>query len=304
VKQDRAKCKGGKKMLSRIKTLLVVVALIISGTAYAADRVGINGTVLYDEKPVCTMVLANGESMFSCNPDGKYELKVPLDGNGKITLFAFGDGLAPFKQILMPQEAAGFTINMKSALPDSPTMTLTHQLTQLESDWVEISGTVTASIGETPLRAMILANGAYVFSDAGDGKYELKAPLDANGRTTLLGFVDGFAPFKEIVEGGETCELELTSWAPRGSAGGDRPLNTATFRSTCGIDIDVSSIKMFLDDDPVTPEVTSGGSEVTVSYTPVETLQQEAEHTASITLQDVNGNEGEKTWTYFVPDIY
>ena len=53
--------------------------------------------------PLCTMVLANGQSMFSCGADlGTFDLEVPLDGNGEITLYVFCSGLGPYKQVFMP----------------------------------------------------------------------------------------------------------------------------------------------------------------------------------------------------------
>ena len=48
------------------------------------------------------MVLANGQYMFSCAGHGEYELEVPLDVNGEITLFVFVDGLQPYKEIFSP----------------------------------------------------------------------------------------------------------------------------------------------------------------------------------------------------------
>jgi hypothetical protein len=49
---------------------------------------------------------------------------------------------------------------------------------------------------------MVLANGQYMFSNAGTGEYELEVPLDENGQVTLFGFADGFQPFKQILEAG------------------------------------------------------------------------------------------------------
>ena len=57
--------------MSRIKALILIVASIISGTAYAAERVDISGTVMYEETPLCAMVLANGQYMFSCAGEGE-----------------------------------------------------------------------------------------------------------------------------------------------------------------------------------------------------------------------------------------
>jgi len=46
--------------------------------------------------------LANGQYMFSSAGNGEYELEVPLDENGQVTLFGFADGFQPFKQIFVP----------------------------------------------------------------------------------------------------------------------------------------------------------------------------------------------------------
>jgi len=67
------------------------------------DWVKISGTVMYGETPLCTMVLANGEYMFTCDENqGKYEMEIPLDKDGNITLFGFGDDFLQFKKIFKP----------------------------------------------------------------------------------------------------------------------------------------------------------------------------------------------------------
>lgn len=49
--------------------------------------------------PLCALVLANGQFMFSCQPTGQYSLTAPLDANGQMTLFGFADGHFPYKQV-------------------------------------------------------------------------------------------------------------------------------------------------------------------------------------------------------------
>jgi len=162
--------------------------------------VTIQGTVTYNGTPLCAMVLANGQYMFSCGENqGTYELDVPLDENGEITLFAFVDGLAPFKQILAPWEALDFDIEMELASPDSKTPTVTSTVVESIDNpgWVEIEGTV--SLDGIPLCAMVLANGQYMFSCDPYGEYQLTVPLDPNGEITLFVFVDGLQPYKEII---------------------------------------------------------------------------------------------------------
>lgn len=65
--------------------------------------VRISGTVTYDGTPLCAMILANGQNMFSCGADfGTFDLEVPLDGNGEISLYAFAAGFLVFKDVFMP----------------------------------------------------------------------------------------------------------------------------------------------------------------------------------------------------------
>ena len=67
------------------------------------DRVRVWGTVSFGEIPLCAMILINGQSMFSCGANlGTFDLEVPLDGNGRITLYGFVSGFAPHKEVFMP----------------------------------------------------------------------------------------------------------------------------------------------------------------------------------------------------------
>ena len=67
------------------------------------DFVRISGTATHSGEDLCAMVLANGQSMFSCGNDiGTFDLEVPLDGNGEITLYCFCSGFAPYKEIFTP----------------------------------------------------------------------------------------------------------------------------------------------------------------------------------------------------------
>lgn len=164
--------------------------------------VTINGTVLHEETALCAMVLANGQYMFSCGEDkGRYEMKVPLDENGEITLYCFCDSLAPFKQIVTPDEAINFDIDMKSPVKENRNMILTVQFEPgtTNPDWINISGEVLDEDG-TPLCAMLLANGEHTFScGENQGIYELEVPLNDNGEITLHGFCDGVQPYKQIL---------------------------------------------------------------------------------------------------------
>ena len=143
------------------------------------DWTNINGTVSYNGTPVCAMVLANGQYMFTCSGDGSFNLDVPLDGNGQITVFAFCEGLAPFEQVIYPAEGQGMQIELASGEGGSG-MDVTSTLTTINTTWVKLEGTV--SYDGTPVCAMVLANGQYMFTCSGDGSYSLDVPIDPADR--------------------------------------------------------------------------------------------------------------------------
>lgn len=65
----------------------------------------ITGAITLDGAPLCALVLANGQFMFTCGdplPKGDFDLTVPPDAQGQITLFGFSAGLAPFQQTFSP----------------------------------------------------------------------------------------------------------------------------------------------------------------------------------------------------------
>ncbi len=173
-----------------------------TGTETEPGWVKINGTVFMEnETPLCAMLLANGQYTFSCQGDGKYEMSVPLNESGEITLFGFCDGFAPFKETFKPEQAENFIVNMIPASSDSVEMTVTvtqYIKTAENSDKVKISGKVLYN--DTPLCAMVLANGQYDFSCGDSGEYELEVPLNDDGEVILFGFCDGFQPYKETIK--------------------------------------------------------------------------------------------------------
>jgi hypothetical protein len=92
------------------------------------------------------------------------------------------------------------------------------------------------------------------------------------------------------------CTFEVTNWEPTETIQYRVPI-TATFKSTCGVNIDITSIKVFLNDSPVTPVVSGSGSEITVTYTPVIPLKNDI-YTVTVRGQDVNGQTAEKMWVF------
>ena len=66
----------------------------------AGQRIDISGSVLLQDTqtPICAMVLANGQFIFSCDGTGSYALNIPLDANGQFKLQAYAQGFAPLTQ--------------------------------------------------------------------------------------------------------------------------------------------------------------------------------------------------------------
>jgi hypothetical protein len=64
-----------------------------------------------------------------------------------------------------------------------------------------VKGTVT--FNGAPVTAMVLANGKYMFTSGGQGRFNLTdVPLDANGEITVYAFCSGLAPYKAILTAG------------------------------------------------------------------------------------------------------
>lgn len=81
--------------------------------------------------------------MFSNNPVGDFSLNVPLDSNGQITLFAFCNGLMPFKVILNSSENI-YDISMFPCSGETPPVTTCDNIKGSWSD--KVSGTMTTLV--------------------------------------------------------------------------------------------------------------------------------------------------------------
>ena len=172
----------------------------LAGATPPIQWVTINGTIEYDGTPLCAMVLANGQHQFTCGDNiGHWELNVPLDQNGRITLYGFCAGCTPFRATLTLGEALNYDIAMTRAAAGSREITTTIQTDPgiTNPDYIRISGTVTHN--GTPLCAMVLANGKSMFT-CGDnlGVFDLEVPLDGNGEITLYVFCSGLAPYRGV----------------------------------------------------------------------------------------------------------
>jgi hypothetical protein len=186
-------------MTNRVKFrpfIFLCLSGLFAGKSYAVDWVPISGQILFGSTPLCSMVLANGQHTFSCDGSGNYNLSVPLDLQGLITLQVFTAGFAPYRQLLTPGQATHFTVNMlRDEAGRNFDVTYKTGPSAHSGDWVSISGTI--DYDGTPLCAMVLINGQHIFScGQNPGNYSLDAPLDSVGNVTLQVFAFGFQPFR------------------------------------------------------------------------------------------------------------
>ncbi len=181
---------------------LVITVLFIAGlnTAHAQQLVPASGRVIYESTPLCALVLINGQSEFSCGGDGRFDLNVPLDGNGMVTVQVFASGFAPSNRILPPEDVSGLLVEM-FRVSNGRTFDVNSTCSSTGQEGrAFISGTVQA--GSAAVCALILANGQKMFScEASLGQFDLDVPLDGDRNVELQIFADGFSPYTEVLRG-------------------------------------------------------------------------------------------------------
>jgi hypothetical protein len=92
---------------------------------------------------LCGLVLANGQFMFSCSPNGSYSLVVPQDASGQVTLFGFVDGHFPYRLIFGGSGGRyDMVLNVASSVvtpPPPPNNTITFTITDGCNNGVSIN---------------------------------------------------------------------------------------------------------------------------------------------------------------------
>ena len=176
-----------------LSALALVTGIFFNSTAAAVD---IDGTVeTTDGTGLCSMVLASGQYMFSCNPNGPLSLKnLPTESNGTVKRQVYVDGFFPRVDILPGSKNETVSMTRSGTCPSYNTPSSPAFVPGSAGMWINISGTVFLQDSETPLCSMVLANGQYVFTCDGTGNYAMRIPLDNNGQFKLQVYADGFAP--------------------------------------------------------------------------------------------------------------
>ena len=168
------------------------------------------------------MVLANGVSMFSCEGAGNFSLvNVPRDANGQITLFAWAQGMTPYKLVFTPSSSSESRQVTMTLSPCAGTGgDLGGNVSGVQQ--ITLSGKVYLQGTNTPVCAMVLANGKSMFSCNGGGNFSLAGvPVDGNGQVTLFTWADGFLPYKLVFRPSSSSEQhDVDMKVAQGCSGG------------------------------------------------------------------------------------
>jgi hypothetical protein len=174
-----------------------------------AAAVDLSGTVkATDGNDICAMVLASGKFMFSCRPTGVLSLtSLPYEQNGTVKRQIYADGFFPKIDILTGSSDDQVVMTRSGACPSYNTPYNPGFIPGSAGKWIKISGKVLLQDKQTPICAMALANGQYMFTCDGSGNYALNVPLDSNGQYKLQVYADGFAPITQKFDEFQTTNI-------------------------------------------------------------------------------------------------
>ena len=174
-----------------------VLDLAGTSTAISANSpVDLNGTIkTKDGSDICAMVLASGQFMFSCNPPGVLSLTgLPREQDGTVKRQIYADGFFPKIDIVSGSRDDSLELTRSGTCPSYNTPFDPAVVPGSAGNRMNIAGKVLLQDTQTPICALVLANGQFMFTCDGTGSYALSIPLDSNGQFKLQVYADGFAP--------------------------------------------------------------------------------------------------------------
>ena len=145
--------------------------------------------------PLCAMVLASGRFMFSCNPVGVFSLTgLPRESSGAVKRQIYADGFFPKIDVFQDSVNETVVMTRSGVCPNYNPLTDPGFFPDAAGKRINIAGKVLLQNSQTPICAMVLANGQFMFTCDGSGRYALNIPLDSSGQFKLQVYADGFAP--------------------------------------------------------------------------------------------------------------
>ena len=171
-------------------------ALAWQSVVLDADPLDLSGTIKTAEgQDICAIVLASSQFMFSCNPPGVFSLTdLARDNDGTVKRQIYADGFSPKIDILRESTSESVVMVRAGTCPSYNSPYDPMLVPASAGKHINIAGQVMLQNSQTPICAIVLANGQYLFSCDGSGSYALNIPLDANGQFKLQVYADGFAP--------------------------------------------------------------------------------------------------------------
>ena len=144
---------------------------------------------------ICAMVLASGQFILSCNPPGGFSLTdVPLESDDTVKRQIYADGFFPKIDTLLDSTIEDVVMTRSGVCPDYNLPYDPSFAPGSAGKLIHIAGQVLLQNSQTPICAMVLANGQYMFSCDDTGNYTMRIRLDNNGQFKLQVYADGFAP--------------------------------------------------------------------------------------------------------------
>ena len=141
------------------------------------------------------MVLASGQFMFSCNPAGVFSLEgLPRENDGSVKRQIYADGFFPKIDVFKDSIGDAVVMTRSDTCPDYNTPHDPAFVPGSAGKRINITGKILLQDSQTPVCAMVLANGQFMFTCDGTGSYSLNIPLDNSGQFKLQVYADGFAP--------------------------------------------------------------------------------------------------------------
>jgi len=151
--------------------------------------------------PLCSLVLASGQFMFSCNPNGPFSLlDLPTESDGTVKRQVYVDGFFPNVETLPGSADETVVMTRAGNCPDYNSFPQPGVFPGSAGNRIDVSGTVLLQDTQTPVCAMALANGQFGFTCDGTGNYSGNIPLDNNGQYKLQVYADGFAPMVQVFD--------------------------------------------------------------------------------------------------------
>jgi hypothetical protein len=163
---------------------------------FGEGPVDLNGTLSSIDGPdVCALILASGQFMFSCDPLGVYALNgLPREPDDTVTRQIYADGFFPSVKTLGGTTSEPVALVASNDCRTYNPASFADINRQSAGDLHTIAGNVFVQNSTEAVCALVLANGAFVFSCDSSGSYALEFPLDDDGLFTLQVYADGFAP--------------------------------------------------------------------------------------------------------------